>query len=92
MKNSNLKLAALEARVLESLINNLYAEAGYSDVDGHDIAREINVDIKSVRGALSSLVKKQIVGISANDSGYQIIYLSSDYWYLHPQWSKEIAE
>jgi hypothetical protein len=35
-------------------------------------------------------VRKGIIGIDGNDSGYQIIYLNQDYWYLHPQWSKEV--
>ena len=87
----NLKLAQLEEQVLGSLISQLYAEAGYSDVDAKDIAHHIKVDIKSVRGSLGSLVRKGIIGIDGNDSGYQIIYLNQDYWYLHPQWSKEIA-
>ena len=86
----NLKLAQLEEQVLVSFISQLYAEAGFSDVDAKDIARDIKVDIKSVRGSLGSLVRKGIIGIDGNDSGYQIIYLNQEYWYLHPQWSKEI--
>jgi predicted transcriptional regulator len=86
----NLNLTQLEEQVLNSLINQLYAEAGYSDVDAKDIASDIKVDIKSVRGSLGSLVRKGIIDIDGNDSGYQIIYLHSQYWYLHPEWSKEM--
>jgi len=86
----NLNLTQLEEQVLNSLINQLYAEAGYSDVDAKDIARDINIDIKSVRGSLGSLVRKGIIDIDGNDSGYQIIYLNQAYWYLHPEWSKEM--
>ena len=88
----NLKLAQLEQQVLESFISQLYAEPGYSDVDAKDIARDIKVDIKSVRGSLGSLVRKDIIDIEGNDSGYQIIYLNQSYWYLHPEWSKEMAQ
>ena len=88
----NLKLAQLEQQVLESLISQLYAEPGYSDVDAKDIARDIKVDIKKVRGSLGSLVRKYIIDIDMNDSGYQIIYLNQSYWYLHPEWSKEMAQ
>jgi DNA-binding MarR family transcriptional regulator len=88
----NLKLAQLEQQVLESFISQLYAEAGYSDVDAKDIARDIKVDIKSVRGSLGSLVRKGIVDIEGNDSGYQLINLNYKYWYLHPEWSKEVAQ
>lgn len=82
-------LTQLEAQVLKSLINNLYAEAGFSDVDAKDIANDINVGIKSVRGALGSLVKKSIISIDNNGAGYEIIYLSEAHYYLHPEWSKE---
>ncbi len=52
-----LNLTQLEEQVLSSLIAQLYAEAGFSDVDAKDIAHHIKVDIKSVRGALGSLVR-----------------------------------
>lgn len=88
----NLKLAQLEQQVLESLISQLYAEPGFSDVDYNDISHDIKVDVKSVRGALGSLVRKNIIDIDINDSGYRIIYLHQAYWYLHPKWSKEMEQ
>lgn len=82
---ADLNLTNLEELALKALIDNLYAEPGYSDVDAADIARITGVDIKSVRGALSSLVKKDIIWIDdPNDSGYKIIYLNHNYYYLHP--------
>jgi hypothetical protein len=84
-----IKLTQLEAQVLKSLINQLYAEAGFSDVDAADIANDIKVDIKSVRGALGSLVKKGIVTIEDNGAGFDIIYLNPAHYYLHPSWSQE---
>jgi len=89
MTDNMITLTQLEAQVLKSLINNLYAEAGFSDVDAKDIANDINVGIKSVRGALGSLVKKSIISIDNNGAGYEIIYLSEAHYYLHPEWSKE---
>ena len=86
----NLNLTQLESQVLGSLISQLYAEAGFSDVDAKDIAQHIKVDIKSVRGSLGSLVRKDIIDIDGNDSGYQIIYLNQKYWTLHPQWKNEV--
>ncbi len=86
----DLNLTQLESQVLGSLINQLYAEAGFSDVDAKDIAQHIKVDIKSVRGSLGSLVRKDIIDIDGNDSGYQIIYLNQKYWTLHPQWKNEV--
>ena len=54
-----IKLTQLETQVLKSLINGLYAEAGFSDVDAKDIASDIKVDTKSVRGALDSHTEDQ---------------------------------
>jgi predicted transcriptional regulator len=90
MTITDLKLTQLEENVLTSLISLLYAEAGYSDVDAREIAKDINVDIKSVRGALGSLVKKNIIEIEDNDGGYQLIYLRTEYWALHPEWKNEM--
>jgi hypothetical protein len=88
MKNM-IELTQLEAQVLKSLINQLYAEAGFSDVDAKDIANDTKVSIKSVRGALGSLVKKDVITIDNNGAGYEIIYLGEAHYYLHPEWSKE---
>jgi hypothetical protein len=86
---NNLNLTQLEEQVLTSFISGLYAEPGFSDVDAKDIALWTGINIKSVRGSLGSLVKKDIVEIEGNDSGYQIIYLNEKYWYLHPEWKHE---
>lgn len=84
-----IELTQLEAQTLKNLIDNLYAEAGFSDVDARDIADNIKVNIKSVRGALGSLVKKGIVTIENNGAGFDIIYLNPAHYYLHPSWSQE---
>jgi hypothetical protein len=90
-----IKLTQLEAQVLKSLINQLYAEAGFSDVDARDIANDIpNLSTKSVRGALGSLVKKGIVFIESTDvfnsnDQFEIIYLNRNHYYLHPEWKNE---
>jgi hypothetical protein len=47
------------------------------------------VNIKSVRGALGSLVKKGIINIEDNGAGFEIIYLNSNHYYLHPEWKNE---
>jgi predicted transcriptional regulator len=84
-----IELTQLEAQTLKNLIDNLYAEAGFSDVDARDIADNIKVNIKSVRGALGSLVKKGIINIEDNGAGFEIIYLNSNHYYLHPEWKNE---
>jgi hypothetical protein len=80
----------LEQQVLDSLIGNLYAEPGYSDVDARDIARETGHSTSIIRGVLSSLIKKHVIYIeSTNTYGapvYQLIYLQNAFWHLHPRW------
>jgi predicted transcriptional regulator len=94
MENHNLQLTDLENKVLEALINELYAEPGFSDVDAHDISKTTGVSTKSIRGALSSLVKKGIVTLMETDTygadkQYVLIYLNQNFWYLHPEWKNE---
>jgi predicted transcriptional regulator len=94
MEKHNLELTKLETTVLETLINGLYAEPGFSDVDAHDISRDTGISTKSIRGALSSLVKKGIVSLMETspygaEKQYVIIYLNQSFWYLHPEWKNE---
>ena len=63
---------------------------GYSDVDAKDIASDLGISTKIIRGALGSLVKKEIVSLDENDSGYVIIYLNTKYWPLvNENWAEE---
>ena len=82
MNISELNLTELESKTLQSLIDGLYAEPGYSDVDANDIAKDLGISTKIIRGALGSLVKKGIVTLDENDSKYVIIYLNTEYWGL----------
>ena len=86
-KLQDLHLTESETIALTSIIGNLYAEEGYSDIDVNDISRDTNIPTKSLRGTLSSLVKKGIIILDENDSKYVIIYLAEQFWYLHPTWS-----
>jgi predicted DNA-binding transcriptional regulator len=90
MNISELNLTELESKTLDSFIGGLYAEPGFSDVDVNDIASELGISTKIIRGALGSLVKKGIVQIETNDSGYDIIYLNTKYWPLvNENWAEE---
>jgi hypothetical protein len=90
MNISELNLTELESKVLESFIGGLYAEPGFSDVDAKDIASDLGISTKIIRGALGSLVKKDIVSLDENDSGYVIIYLNTKYWPLvNENWAEE---
>ena len=90
---ADLNLTQLETQVLTCLIDMLYAEEGFSDVEVRDIANEIKVTSKSVRGAVGSLVKKGIIYTEETNTWgapkHQLIYLQSDYYFLHPEWSKQ---
>jgi predicted DNA-binding transcriptional regulator len=90
MNISELNLTELESKTLDSFIGGLYAEPGFSDVDVNDIASELGISTKIIRGALGSLVKKGIIQIETNDSGYDIIYLNTKYWPLvNENWAEE---
>lgn len=93
MNISELNLTELETKTLTTFIDSLYAEPGYSDVDVNDIANELGISTKIIRGALGSLVKKGIVGLDENDSGYVIIYLNKKYWELvNENWAEAAEE
>ena len=81
-------LTLMEAKVLDSLISMLYAEEGFSDVDAKDLSTDTGIPTRSIRGVLSSLVQKGYVSIDDPGVGFQIVYLSSDKYHLHPRWSK----
>jgi DNA-binding MarR family transcriptional regulator len=94
MENHTLQLTTLENQVLECLIDNLYAEPGFSDVDANDIANQTKISTKIIRGTLSSLVKKGIVHLEETNTygaerQYVLIHLNQSFWYLHPQWKTE---
>ena len=93
MTINELNLTELESKTLQSFIDHLYAEPGFSDVDVKDIAKDLGIDTKVIRGALGSLVKKGIVQVDTNDSKYDIIYLSPKYWGLvNESWEEASKE
>ena len=90
MNISELNLTELESKTLTAFTDCLYAEPGFSDVDVSDISECTGISTKSIRGALGSLVKKGIVTINTNDSGYDIIDLNINYWSLvNEDWAEE---
>ncbi len=90
MNINELNLTELESKTLSTFIDCLYAEPGFSDVDVNDLSEELGISTKIIRGALGSLVKKGFVTINTNDSGYDIIDLNTEYWYLvNEKWAKE---
>jgi len=88
-----------EADVLNSLIRQLYAEPGFSDVDAGDIAADTGMELKAVGGVLSALQKKGVIdieelsprtghlGLGENGEGVTIIYLNECKY--HARWAEE---
>ena len=86
-------LTQMEKCCLNALINNLYAEPGFSDVNAADISQVTGYNTKQVRGVLASLVKKNYIWISDNDPHNGIpplIYLQEKHYGLHPEWKDDV--
>lgn len=85
-------LTQMENKALANLIANLYAEPGFSDHSPQDIARETKIPMKSLRGVLGSLSKKGYIFIYEKEylgSEMDIVYLSENYYHLHPEWKND---
>ena len=90
MNITELNLTELETKTLTTFVGCLYAEPGFSDVDVSDLSEVTGFSTKSIRGALGSLVKKGVVTVNPNDSGYDIIDLNVRYWHLvNESWAEE---
>lgn len=85
-------LTVLEKQTLQVIIDGLYAEPGFSDMDVNDLVRPVGKSSRVLRGVLSSLIKKGFIFIddSCSSGNYQLIYLSESKYYLHPSWKTDI--
>lgn len=93
MQIKTLGLTPLETQTLNALIDGLYAEPGFSDIDANDLSAATGIPTKTIRGVLSSLVKRGIVELVPTDTWgipksqqFVIVYLRQEYWDLHPEW------
>jgi hypothetical protein len=68
-------LPLLSSRVLLSLLESLYAEPGYSCTSAADIAKDIDVPVSKVKGAVSSLVQKGLVEAVAMEANNEVLPL-----------------
>jgi hypothetical protein len=84
-------LTVLEKQTLQAIINGLYAEPGFSDMDVNDLVRPVGKSSRVLRGVLSSLIKKGYIYIddSCSSGNYQLIYLTESYYHLHPSWKDD---
>ena len=86
-------LTSLEKTVLNTFINELYAEPGFSDVSPQDLQHLTKIPMKSLRGVLGSLCKKGIIYIEDKKylgSDFDIVYLLENSYHLHPEWKNDI--
>ena len=94
MENTNdLQLTKMEKTVLNSLIENLYAEPGFSDVSPQDLSSSTKIPMRSLRGVLGSLSKKGVIWLTddySSDREFVIVYLCESYYHLHPSWKNEL--
>jgi len=96
----NLNLTDKEQSVLTNLIDNLYAEPGFSDVCAEDLSELTGLNKNAVGGVLTSLQAKGIVWVSEPEYWQgrieipAIVYLCQKYYYLHPDkyWQEECTE
>jgi len=89
-----------ETTVLKSIIDNLYAEPGFSDVTADQLVTD-DLDIHAVGGVVSSLQKKGVIwveelspktghlGLGENGEGITIIYLNDEAYKYHKEWAEE---
>lgn len=96
MKNVELakqegKLTKLEAEIMDWFLTyGLYAEKHFSDVEVADIAINIHVSIKTVRGAMASLVKKGYVVVELmDDLGIHLVYATEKGYKLDDEYEEK---
>lgn len=76
----------LEQAFIDAYIPLLYAEAHFSDADVKDVAQAMGQPIATAKGVLGSLCKKRVVNTQDSGTGFDLIYLNEEYFFLHPEW------
>jgi DNA-binding MarR family transcriptional regulator len=75
-----MKLTDNEKEVIDCLKINLKAWIGhedFSDIDCKDIAEQLKIDVKSVKGIVGSLVKKGILETFPTGTGYECVLFAN---------------
>jgi hypothetical protein len=83
-------LTELETKVLNTLVDSMYAEWGFSDCGFSELSSELNLSTKVLRGVVGSLVKKELVQVETDD--VDIIYLVNAAEGLVKHWVEENPE
>lgn len=88
-----INVTSKENLVLKHLIDGLYAEAGFSDIDCNDLAKSTKLSVSVVKGIIGSLTKKELVWTEKTNTfgakQYDLVYLAPLAWGLHPTWKEE---
>jgi DNA-binding MarR family transcriptional regulator len=87
-----LNLTPHQNHFLSVLMNYLYGEEGYSNVEVSEISQSMGIPLPQSKGILGSLVKRGILTTFTEDVNgefYEFIHLHPNYYHLHPQWKVE---
>lgn len=91
-----INITSKEKLVLDNLIDGLYAEPGFSDIDCNDLAKSCKIPVSSIKGVVGSLFKKGLVYTQQTNTfgapKCELVYLQSLAYCLHPQWKDEAEE
>lgn len=85
----DLNLTKMEHLVLRNIILNLYAEAGFTDLEASDLTKNLLMEMKVLRGVISSLVQKGYISVDEFESSSvkrNFICLREEFYHLHPLW------
>jgi len=86
----NVEITPKEKQFIDSLIRQLYAEPGFSDVDVKDMSKDTGMSIDSCKGVLGSLVFKKLVFTYNMECGrginHDLIYLAECIYDYHKEW------
>lgn len=100
-----IKVTALEKKVLEALAKGMYAELGFSDMGIEEVAEDSGIPHNILRGVAGSLEKKGLISIDdregegyKNKTSMHIWYLTSQTqglvqsWVGQNSWNSEVVE
>ena len=72
---NGISLTEKETTILSHLYSELSSYFGeeYSDIDCNDVSKSLNMDVKTVKGVVGSLVKKEILNTYDTGTGFDVI-------------------
>jgi DNA-binding MarR family transcriptional regulator len=88
------ELTISEAKVMNYLMTNgYYAEYMFSDLTVEDISNEVDINVKNLRGVISSLVKKKYLWVSEREGEIPpLVYATKAGYMLSDEWESRWKE